>query len=161
MDVTLFRIDDRLIHGQIVTAWLQNSGASQILVADDQAGNDAFQKSLLAMAVPPGVDLTVLPLAEASELLASDTTTTKTLLLARGPAQALELVRNGLVIKEINVGNLNMKPGKQKIITEMWLDADDVAAFKGLNEAGVGLEQRVIPGDRRTNAMDLVRKFKG
>lgn len=160
MDIKLFRIDDRLIHGQIVTAWLQNSGADQILVADDQAGNDPFQKSLLAMATPPGVKLTVLPVAEAIALLLGDTTSTKVLLLARSPQAARQIVDGGVPLKEINVGNLNMKPGKKKILNEMWLDQSDVDAINAIAAKGVVLEQRVIPTDRRQSAVDLAARYQ-
>lgn len=161
MDITLFRVDDRLIHGQIVTSWLQNSGADQIVVADDLAGNDPFQQSLLAMAVPPGVKLTVLPVADAVSTFLSDISNVKVLLLTRNLQAALQIVEGGVPITEINVGNLNMKPGKTKILNEMWLDQGDVDTINALADKGVVLEQRVIPSDRRQNAVELAARYKG
>jgi mannose/fructose/N-acetylgalactosamine-specific phosphotransferase system component IIB len=160
MEIRVFRIDDRLIHGQIVTAWLQHSGADQIVVADDQASRDAFQTSLLQMATPPGVKLSVLPLDEAIVYLTSTDDTGKVLLLARGPAQALQIAEGGVPLTEINVGNLNMKPGKQKILNEMWLDQADVDALKALAARGIVLEQRVVPSDRRQDTIQLISRFK-
>lgn len=64
MNITVFRIDDRLIHGQIVTAWLHYADAKQIVVADDKAANDTFSQSLLKMATPKGVNLKIVDLSE-------------------------------------------------------------------------------------------------
>ena len=52
MVVSHMRIDDRLIHGQIVTAWISDSKAGEILVADDMAAKDPTQQMLLKLAVP-------------------------------------------------------------------------------------------------------------
>lgn len=85
MNITTFRIDDRLIHGQVVTAWIAHSDAKQILVADDAAAKDTLQQSLLKMATPKKVDLKIMSLEDAKQLIQNDESDTKTLLLVRGP----------------------------------------------------------------------------
>lgn len=159
MDITITRIDDRLIHGQIVTAWLANANAQQILIADDAAAKDAFQKSLLEMATPAGVTLQILGVEEAAELIKSDTSKVRTLLLLRGVNEAYALHEAGVPFTEINVGNLNMKKGKKKILNSFWVDQQDVDSFNKLSAAGVALEMRIVPSDRRQDAMNLVKKF--
>lgn len=67
MNITVFRIDDRLIHGQIITAWLAYADAKQIVVADDKAAKDSFQQTLLKMATPDNVQLKIMTLSEAKE----------------------------------------------------------------------------------------------
>ena len=59
MNITVFRIDERLIHGQIVTAWLQYADAKQIVVVDDNAAKNTKKKKLLRMATPKDIKLQV------------------------------------------------------------------------------------------------------
>ena len=106
MNITVFRIDERLIHGQIVTAWLQYADAKQIVVVDDNAAKNSLRQKLLRMATTKDIKLQVL-------------------------TTALQLA-NVLTIKNINIGNQNMKKGKSKILDNFWLFDEDISAFKQL-----------------------------
>lgn len=113
MNITVFRIDERLIHGQIVTAWLQYADAKQIVVVDDNAAKNSLRQKLLRMATPKDIKLQVLTIADAIKILQDDTSSDNTLLLAGSPSTALQLA-NVLTIKSINIGNQNMKKEKVK-----------------------------------------------
>ncbi|MEG0274158.1 MAG: PTS sugar transporter subunit IIB [Longicatena sp.] len=155
MNITIFRIDDRLIHGQVVTAWIAYSDAKQILVADDKAATDSLQQSLLKMATPKSVKLDIMSLDDAKLKIETDASDTKTLLLVRGPAQALTLIDACKEVNSINIGNLNMKKGKRKILDNCWVDEDEVSNLKKLGEK-VEVEVRAIPKDRKQNLMNLL-----
>ncbi|MGX8851415.1 PTS system mannose/fructose/N-acetylgalactosamine-transporter subunit IIB [Amedibacillus sp. YH-ame10] len=155
MNITIFRIDDRLIHGQVVTAWIAYSDAKQILVADDKAATDSLQQSLLKMATPKSVKLDIMSLEDAKLKIETDASDTKTLLLVRGPAQALTLIDACKEVNSINIGNLNMKKGKRKILDNCWVDEDEVSNLKKLGEK-VEVEVRAIPKDRKQNLMNLL-----
>ena len=158
MNVTVFRIDDRLIHGQIVTAWLSHAEAKQIICADDAASNDELQKMLLQMATPKGIDLKILSIEKAKEYLKNDTTDVKTLLLVRGTNEASELIDELPSVKSINIGNLNMKTGKTKILGNVWVDNNDVEGFKKLKAKGIEAEVRAVPNDRSQDVYQLLAK---
>lgn len=160
MNITVFRIDDRLIHGQIVTAWIAYADAKQIVVADDKAAKDSFQQTLLKMATPDNIELKILSIEEAKNYIKEDTDDKKTLLLVRGPKQAIEIIDANENLRTINVGNLNMKKGKTKVLGNMWVDESEVLALKELDEKGVKLEVRVVPNDRSQDVMELLRKEK-
>lgn len=153
MKITIFRIDDRLIHGQVVTAWIAHADAKQILVADDGASKDTLQQSLLKMATPKSVTLKIMSLEDARHAIESDETDTKTLLLVRGPKQALELVDSLSYIKSINVGNINMKKGKRKILGNCWINEEEEADLRKLGDK-VEVEVRAVPNDHK---QDLIR----
>lgn len=157
MNITVFRIDDRLIHGQIVTAWYSYADATRIVVADDKAAADSFQQSLLKMATPKGIELQVITLDKARALLENEDTK-KTLLLTRGPVEALEVLKDTDKIKEINVGNMNMKKGKQKVLDNLWVFPEDIEAFKLLSEKGINLEFRTVPNDTSQSIVKLLKK---
>ncbi len=156
MNITVFRIDERLIHGQIVTAWLQYADAKQIIVVDDSAAKNALRQKLLRMATPKDIKLQVLTVDDAIQILKTDTSSDNTLLLAGSPSTALQLA-NVLTIKTINVGNQNMKKGKNKILDNFWLFDEDVSAFKQLEKLGFICEFRTVPNDNSQNTFELIK----
>jgi mannose/fructose/sorbose-specific phosphotransferase system IIB component len=158
MNITVFRIDERLIHGQIVTAWIAFAEANQIIVADDKAANDEFQKSLLQLATPKNIDLKIMGVTDAIQTIKEDTSNTNVLLLVRGPKEALQMIEGGLDIKEINIGNINMKKGKKKILGNLWVDDEDINNLTKLGKTGVSLEIRTVPNERKQDAMKLIHK---
>lgn len=158
MQVGVFRIDDRLIHGQVVTAWIANADANTIIVADDKAAGDDLQKTLLQMATPNTVELKVLTVEEAKTVLAGEQADGRALLLARGPQQALELVESGVTQNTINVGNMNMKKGKTRVLDNFWVFPEDVEAFKSIYAQGVSCEVRAVPNDHSQDVMNLFKK---
>lgn len=158
MNITVFRIDERLIHGQIVTAWLQYADATQILVIDDAAAKDTLRKSLLQMATPKDVHLEVKSIAEGKELLESDTSDTKTLLLVGSPAAASAVIDSIPGLQTINVGNQNMKKGKTRILDNFWLFPEDLEAFKVLQGKNINCEFRTVPNDHAQDVFEMIRK---
>ena len=87
MKVTVMRIDDRLIHGQIVTRWIDYAEAKKILVVDDKAAADSMQQMLLKLAVPSGITLEILTKKAALEKIRQDQSEEKVLLIMRNPAE--------------------------------------------------------------------------
>lgn len=158
MNITVFRIDERLIHGQIVTAWIAYAEANEIIVADDKAANDEFQKTLLQLATPKHINLKIIGIAEAIKTITEDTGDTKVLLLVRGPREALQMIEGGVDVKEINIGNINMKKGKKKILGNLWVDDEDITYLTKLSESGIILDIRTVPNERSQDAMKLIHK---
>lgn len=160
MNISVFRIDDRLIHGQIVTAWAAYADAKQIVVADDMAAGDTLQQSLLKMATPKTINLKIMNLVDAKEYLSSQEDQLKTLFLVRGPIQAKKLLDDNKIIPSINVGNLNMKKGKTKVLDNLWVFEEDTQAFKELIDLGIDIEYRTIPNDTKQSVKSLLEKNK-
>lgn len=158
MKITVFRIDDRLIHGQIVTAWLHYADAKQIVVADDKAANDMFSQSLLKMATPKGINLKIVGLSEGKNLIKESDSNDKTLFLVRGPVEANVILENNEIVKTINIGNLNMRKGKEKILDNLWVYEEDIEAFKELNRKQIDLEYRTVPNDQSQSVINLLEK---
>ena len=151
------RIDDRLIHGQIVAAWLSVLRSNTIVVADDKAAAEPFQRMLLEMACPPGIALKILPVAEAAAWLCSpEADLPKVLVVLRNVESALALVENGVAIEEINVGNVSANARKTKYSKSVWLDEADIANFARLKEKGIYLEVRVVPNEKGTELFALI-----
>lgn len=158
MNVSVFRIDDRLIHGQVITAWIAYAEAKTIVVADDKAAKDEFQQSLLKMATPDSINLKILSVEDAVSYIRSEEDDGKVLLLMRGPEQALQFVKAGLTEHVINIGNMNMKKGKSKVLGNFWVFPEDAESIKEIYELGVKMEVRAVPNERSQDVLELLKK---
>jgi len=152
------RIDDRLIHGQIVVSWIDYLGCNEIVIADNKAVKDEFSKSLLQMACPPAVDLHILSVDDAAEYLINSQNRAKTLVIVRDIDNAHALLdHEGVGIDEINVGNVSSGKGRTKYSKSVWLNEDEVAKFKDLASKGVHLEVRVVPSEGATDLLTMIK----
>lgn len=145
-DVVLTRIDNRLIHGQVATQWVQNTGANLLLVANDELANDEFRQGLMNMAAPAGAQTRYFTLQETIDSIDKASPEQKILILVENPADALTLVDGGVPIKDINIGNMHMAEGKRQVATTVAIDDDDVNKFKKLQDKGVNLFVQRTPG---------------
>lgn len=160
MRVKHMRIDDRLIHGQIVTAWIRETKAEAILVADDLAARDATQKMLLQLATPRNVKLYIESLEKSASLLKEGGISEDLLLIVRNPRSANVLFELGFSIDSVNVGNIsNSKSatGRKMLLSYIYLEEQDVENLKSISEKGIALDVRSVPGDKRIDGMELIK----
>ncbi len=146
MAVELVRIDDRLVHGQVVEGWLPHLKAEHVVV---WSSGDEVARALMMMAMPPSVSLQVVSTAPAAlaAFAAEPAKSKRTLVLVPGPAEALELLEAGLSVKLVNVGGLHYNAGKVQLGKALFLDDEDRKALADIAGRGVRLEGRALPGD--------------
>ena len=157
MAITLVRVDDRLIHGQVVEGWLPQLDADFIAVVSDAAAADPVQVALMKMALPPGVGLSVLKVADAPAALASPQAAARRILvLVPGPAEALALLEGGVAVDRINVGGLHFTVGKVQLGRALFLNDEDKAALRAIAARGVRLEGRPLPSDPEENLASIL-----
>ena len=106
MQIVLNRIDERLIHGQILATWVKKTSAKKIWIVDDELYKDAFRQSVLFLALPQKVEAKVLSLANAFEVMEKldYQTSGAAIVLFRSLKTAYELVQQGYPMKELNIG---------------------------------------------------------
>lgn len=161
MDICLTRIDDRLIHGQVATAWTKSSGVSRILVISDEVAQDNLRKLLLKQAAPPGIKSHVLTIAKLAELYDHELFDhVKVMLLFTSPEDVLRAVSLGVELSTVNIGGMRFTEGKKMITNFVSVDERDIEAFKYLAERGIELEVRKVPSDRQSNMIELLKKEK-
>jgi mannose/fructose/N-acetylgalactosamine-specific phosphotransferase system component IIB len=142
------RVDDRLIHGQVVIAWGERLHPERIVIADDAAAANDWERDLLASAAP-GIDVRVLSVADAAaEHGAESQRAGGAFLLMRGLGTALALVERGARIPVLTLGGLHYAAGKDKISEYVYLDEDDRHAARTLLARGVRLEVQDVPASR-------------
>ena len=161
MNINVFRIDDRLIHGQIITKWIKDANAKMIMVVDDKAAGDKTQQMILKFAVPAGIKLEILSKEAAVKRVAEDTTNTNVLMLVRNPKEANALVEMGLKVDRIIIGNISnskSEVGRTKLLAYIYVEPADVEAIKSLNDKGILLEVKAVPEEKAKNPMELIAK---
>ncbi|AKZ65991.1 PTS system, mannose-specific IIA component / PTS system, mannose-specific IIB component [Candidatus Palibaumannia cicadellinicola] len=162
MIIVLARIDDRLIHGQVVTRWTKDTKVKRIIVINDEVANDVIRKTILTQVAPPGITAHVVDIAKAIRVYdnpkyANDLV----MLLFTNPSDVLRIIEGGVNITKINIGGMAFCKGKHQINNAVSVDDTDIAAFKQLNKLGIELEVRQVPSDSPLNMMNLIKNKLG
>ncbi len=161
MGVELLRIDDRLVHGQVVEGWVKALRISRIVVASDAVAADDTQKALYQLAVPHGVDLSCLKVAETTkEWKAHRWDKDRVIVLVSTPQEALQLYEGGSPIQSVNLGGLHYRNGRVQVLKGISLDESDVRALKGLASKGVVLEARTLPLDEPFDLAQYLERWQ-
>ena len=157
MPIILARIDDRLIHGQIVQGWLKNISVEKILVASDMAAKDLLSQTLMGMALPDNVALEVKTVdAAAASIIAGNYDKMKTMLLVSSPHDILRIIEKGADIKSVNIGGMHFTPGKKQLACNICVNCEDIVDLHSIYLKGIEIEGRVLPLDERTNIIPIV-----
>jgi mannose/fructose/N-acetylgalactosamine-specific phosphotransferase system component IIB len=160
MKVVLVRVDDRLIHGQVVVGWTRTVGGTNILVANDEVANNSMQRTLLKMAAPAGVKATILTVEEAAKQLNEQKFYGENVIvLVRDPQSLVRLIEAGFNLKKVNVGNVRAAQGKIRLTKEVHASEVEIEAWKKLDEFGVVLEAQWLPDQPKTNFNDVIKQI--
>lgn len=152
MTVVLARVDNRLIHGQVLEAWLPHVQADYILVVDDAVAQDPFRRQLMAAVVPGSIQVVICAHAELAELCErDDLKKSHVLALFSTPADALQAFKSGLHFAELNLGNMHLAPGKRCVSRTLYLGTEDLRVLAELSQLGVVIHAQCIPTDRALN----------
>ena len=148
MSWALHRIDDRLIHGQVLVAWGARLSPARIWVVDDGVAASSWERELFRDAAP-GIEVRVATVAEAAEAHAAEAVAAgSAFLLVRDLATARRLVEAGARVQDWNVGGLHYAPGKEKVNDYVYLDEADREDARALLKAGAGLVVQDVPASR-------------
>jgi PTS system mannose-specific IIB component/fructoselysine and glucoselysine-specific PTS system IIB component len=148
MSWLLHRVDDRLIHGQVVLAWGEALHPRRIWVADDSCAANEWERELLVSSAPD-LDVRVVTVEEAARGHAEEAEAVGgAFLLLRDLATAARLVEAGALLRSLNIGGLHYAPGKDKINEYVYMDDSDRNAARMLLAHDVALEVQDVPSTR-------------
>jgi len=162
MPLTLVRIDARLIHGQIIEAWVPYLKLNCIVVADDQVASNPLQMNIIRMAVPRDVEIAIKGLRDAADSLQAGMCETKrALMLLPDCESAYRIYHYGLKFFSLNVGNIHHTPDRIQVTPSICLNHDDIAYLKKLEEEGVEVEFRTVPRQKpiRLNQIKMAQNI--
>jgi mannose/fructose/sorbose-specific phosphotransferase system IIB component len=161
MPIILVRIDDRLIHGQIVEGWLKTINVSHIVVVSDQVAQDRMQQVLLNMAAPGNIKVTSLSVEDAAiKISANFYIQDRVLLLLSSAGDVLRLVKLGIKFDSVNVGGMHYTKGKKQLLRNLSVDEKDYKDLMEISAAGIALEGRVLPADEKIDIVEVLTKAK-
>ncbi|MDU5335011.1 PTS sugar transporter subunit IIB [Enterococcus sp.] len=152
-EIVLARIDDRLIHGQVMTAWLQFTGGNHIVIVDDATAGDEFTKSIMSMAVPNGIKLSILTIEEGTALLANIPEGHRIIVLAKEPQTYWKLIENGVKFDEIIIGGMGARKDRKTFHKNISASEEEKETFKNIVSQNVKMKIHVIP-DQGSQAIE-------
>lgn len=143
--MTWFRVDNRLVHGQVIEAWLPYTNARRIIVVNDGLKDDPNQQLVISLAVPEKVELLFLGVAEFARIW--EKFRKDTLVLFANCLDAYLAFEEGVRFDTLNVANLHYSPGKKQLCVHIALDENEEHFLTYLKEHNVKLDFRCVPGE--------------
>lgn len=158
MKIVLSRVDERLVHGQIIASWTKQLAVRKILIIDDQSANDPFMAQVLTMAAPSGIDIQIMTVNKATEALkGNDELGDRTMLLFKHPKSALGMVSQGAKLPELNIGNMGAGPNRKSISKNVYMSAQEIEQVKTLNENKVHVYLQMLVTDPKIDIMEKIK----
>ena len=154
MPIVFARVDDRLIHGQVVQAWLPELNIDEVLIPCPKARESRINTQLLRLSLPFEYDLTILEPARCVAYMAASA---KRILLLMSSLQDLQpLLEDGLQIQSVNIGGMHFKEGARKVDEHVFLDERDERTLRILNDLGIAVETRAVPSSKSLTVKEIL-----
>jgi len=157
MPIVLFRVDERLIHGQVVVGWGGPLHADRMVVVDDELAASPWEQELYCLGVPPEIEAAFRTVAEArGELEAWKGDAKRTIVLVRDVATARRLAEGGaLAGEEVNLGGIHHAEGRAQVLPYLHLRPAERAALHEIAALGATVAARDLPASRRVPLDEL------
>lgn len=147
------RIDDRLIHGQVIVGWLPEVKPEQIFVINDKTFNDIMRQEMMSLSIPPDMQLGFF----ATKDIKTDQIGQRAFILVASPEDAWKCLQNGITPSKFNVGGMHAKENKQEIFEALHIDHRDRSFFEKIIESGVEPFYQPTP---QNEPISLIRSFQ-
>jgi len=155
----IWRVDDRLIHGQVIIGWCEQLPIRLLVVCDDQIATTDWEKELLLMAAPAKLPTRILSTGETAEQIedwiARDVIV---MILIKSPAVLKKLVDLGCEIQTVNVGGIHFQENRKEFLPYLFLSNEDVEIFKQLMAKGIRFECQDLPNAPVYDLQKLIEK---
>ena len=161
MNIVLVRVDNRLIHGQIIEAWIPYTEASRIIIADDEVAADFFRESVIRMAVPRDIDLVIVGVEELSQKYSFERGRgKKTIVIFHDIKTAWRAYKNGFSYNRLNLGNVHTEDCRCRCSPSVLLGEEDIQNLTDLLQAGVFIDIRRVPREKAMDIRDFIKSPK-
>jgi PTS system mannose-specific IIB component len=182
-ELVLVRIDDRLIHGQVVVKWLRHLDCDEVVIVDDEVWKDDELKTVLRLATPRGVSLTVVPGGQAVRVVHDPNACAhcrepsnsagsraggesaaggrRVLMLVKRPRTALDLLEDGLEFRELNVGGVAAREGATRVYRSISVTPAQLEILQQISARGVRVYFQTVPEERALELSELAPVSQG
>lgn len=155
MTIKFARIDDRLIHGQIIQAWLPVVPVEEILVVSEETANDKIRKSMMRISVPQNYTLETFNCNKAVKHL-KENESKKIMILCHTTKELRCLVDNGINFTDVNIGGMHYSHGKEEIIKNIFANEQDKEILKFLIDKNIDIDTRMVPSEKKENIKKIL-----
>ncbi|HYK83500.1 MAG TPA: PTS sugar transporter subunit IIB [Gemmatimonadales bacterium] len=146
MSIALYRIDDRLIHGQVVVGWGKPLNVAFLVLVDDTVRGSAWEQDLYRMGVPPDIEVVFASVAEAAAQLPAWERDPRVGILVAGDIDTVAaLATNRHPVRRINIGGLHHRPGRSERLRYVYLSDDEAAKLRALAARGIEVTAQDVP----------------
>jgi len=164
MPLVLVRIDDRLVHGQVVLGWGILLQPDRIILCSDVIANSPWEKEIYLGAeatAPYPLSVSVLGIEETILFLNNpDNQHEKIILLVETPQELLALVKKGLKIEKVNIGGMHYKQGKRRLTHYIFVDEQDISCFMEMQKMQIQLEGRDVPSGKKVDLSKVIKSWR-
>lgn len=155
MPVIFARVDDRLIHGQIVQAWLPQLNVDEVIIPRTKRNSHSLNGGLLRLSLPYEYELVIM---DAPDIAAYVSTSKRRIFLLMDCLQDFtDLLTDGLKIRSVNIGGMHFKEGAKKLADNVFLDQTDKHLLKLIYDLGIGIETRAVPNASSIPVTEVLR----
>ncbi|MCI1285394.1 PTS system mannose/fructose/N-acetylgalactosamine-transporter subunit IIB [Companilactobacillus formosensis] len=151
MAIKFVRIDDRLVHGQVVTTWVKKNDIEQIIIVNDKVMENKVQQSVLKMTAPSGVKIVIFGVEKFIRVYKKNPIKRTTMLIFTNPKDVFECVDNGVEIPYLNVGQMGANEEREKVTAGVALDDEDRKYFRKILDDNVDVQIQMVPNDSITD----------
>ncbi|GAQ24897.1 PTS sugar transporter subunit IIB [Tepidanaerobacter syntrophicus] len=148
--IKLFRVDHRLLHGQVAFSWCNAINANAILIASDDATTNEIRKTTIKLAKPAGIKLVIKNVEDAAETINSGVTNKYNLIIiVESIKDAYRLLEKTEEIKSLNLGGTKKIEGSEQLSKALYLTEEDKKLLRKILEKGIEVEIRQVPTDSK------------
>jgi len=156
VSVVLYRIDDRLIHGQVVVGWGQRLGIGFIVLVDEGVRANVWEQELYRMGVPPAIDVVFATVGEAAEHAAEWERDPRKGIVLTGDVETMAALCAALPeVRKVNVGGIHAREGRTERLRYVFLTEDEAARLRALAGRGVEVTAQDLPTTKPVPVADL------
>ena len=156
-NLVLTRIDDRLIHGQVVTAWIRRYPINCILIVDDELAQNRLMERIYKAAAPVGVEVLIKSVQNAGAWLSEDEKKGEQILvLVKIPRAIEKLLEQNIPIEKVILGGMGAGKGRKTFIKNVSASEDEIESFRNMNAKGIEIVYQLVPDEKETPIKKLL-----
>lgn len=163
MPVVLYRVDERLIHGQVIVGWGAVLDPDRIVVVDEALARSPWEQELYDLGLPQDLETEFADIATARAHVARwRESTERVIVLTRDVETMRRLAEGGLLRgEEVNIGGIHFAAGRKRTLPYVYLGAAERTEIERLAAQGADVAARDLPGSRRVRLPELLRQSDG
>ncbi|OGB65704.1 MAG: hypothetical protein A2Y94_04935 [Caldithrix sp. RBG_13_44_9] len=155
----IWRIDDRLIHGQVIIGWCGQLPVERLIVCNNEIASTEWEKNLLLMAAPVNLPAEVCSVEQTANSVHLWQSSKKiTLILLKSPQILKVLLDKGISIEKVNIGGIHYREDRQEFLSYLYLSIEEIHIFNQLIKTGIYFECQDLPTSNSYSLEKLIEK---